>query len=241
MAELLAASVATVIATGLGAVPVFAWSAPSQAAQGAMLGTAAGVMGVAAISGLLIPGIDEGGATGTLVGVLVGVAFMLLVRRRLATSTRITTGARRASVLIFVVLFAHSLPEGLAIGSAYASEAAGLGAFVVIAIAVQNVPEGTSIAIPMAAAGASATRQFWTAVASSVPQPLGAVLAYTMVQEVNALLPASFGFAAGAMAAVVVLQMVPDSLRLSRNPALTGVLAGAISMLVLSGVLGIPT
>ena len=43
------------------------------------------------------------------------------------------------------------VPEGFAIGTAYASETAGLSLFVIIAIAVQNIPEGTSVAIPMAA------------------------------------------------------------------------------------------
>ena len=59
----------------------------------------------------------------------------------------------RTSVLVFAVLFVHSLPEGLAIGTAYASDTAGLGLFVILAIAIQNIPEGTSVAIPMAAAG----------------------------------------------------------------------------------------
>ena len=54
---------------------------------------------------------------------------------------------------MFAVLFVHSLPEGLALGTAYASTVEGLAAFIVIAIAVQNIPEGTSVAIPMEAAG----------------------------------------------------------------------------------------
>ena len=54
------------------------------------------------------------------------------------------------------MLLVHSLPEGLAIGTAYASETEGLGLFVILAIALQNVPEGTSVAIPMEAAGFSA-------------------------------------------------------------------------------------
>ena len=52
-------------------------------------------------------------------------------------------------VLVFAVLLVHSLPEGLAIGTAYASSTEGLGLFVILAIALQNVPEGTSVAIPM--------------------------------------------------------------------------------------------
>ncbi|MBK5219304.1 MAG: hypothetical protein JJE35_05920 [Thermoleophilia bacterium] len=44
----------------------------------------------------------------------------------------------------------------------------------IVAIAIQNIPEGTSVAIPMAEAGFGRGRQFWAAVATSAPQPVGA-------------------------------------------------------------------
>ena len=67
----------------------------------------------------------------------------------------------------------------------------------ILAIAVQNIPEGTKIVIPMAAAGFSRARQFWAAVATSAPQPVGAVVAYLLVRHVQGLLPFSFGFEPG--------------------------------------------
>jgi ZIP family zinc transporter len=60
-------------------------------------------------------------------------------------------GVRR-SLLVFGVLLVHSLPEGFAIGAAYASDTEGLALFVIFAVGLQNVPEGTSVAIPMARA-----------------------------------------------------------------------------------------
>ena len=99
-------------------------------------------------------------------------------------------GVRR-SLLVFAVLLVHSLPEGFAIGAAYASDTAGLALFVFLAIALQNVPEGTSVAIPMEAAGFGRAQQFGAAVLTSAPQPLGAVIAYLAVEQVTALLPVS--------------------------------------------------
>ena len=75
----------------------------------------------------------------------------------------------RESVLVFAVLFVHSLPEGLAIGTAYASDTAGLSLFVLTAIALQDVPEGTAVAIPMQETGFSRSAQFWAAVLTSAP------------------------------------------------------------------------
>jgi ZIP family zinc transporter len=143
-------------------------------------------------------------------------------------------------VLVFGVLLVHSLPEGLAIGTAYASQTEGLGLFVILAIALQNVPEGTSVAIPMEASGFPPRQQFWAAVLSSAPQPLGALLAYGLVQEVQALLPFSFAFAAGAMLALVAVELAPQAFRRAhRSLGAAGALAGALVMLALALALGV--
>ena len=145
-------------------------------------------------------------------GLACGAAFVAIARRRLNPETtfmgRSGPGAR-TSALVFLVLFVHSLPEGFAVGTAFASDRAGLSLFVILAIAIQNIPEGTSVAIPMAAAGFSRARQFWAAVGTSAPQPVGALIAFLAVEEVSGLLPFSFAFAAGAMLALIVVEMLP--------------------------------
>jgi ZIP family zinc transporter len=141
---------------------------------------------------------------------------------------------------VFVVLLVHSLPEGLAIGTAYASDTEGLSLFVILAIGLQNVPEGTSVAIPMDEAGYSPARQYWAAVLTSAPQPLGAVGAFLLVEVVDPLLPISFGFAAGAMLAIVAVELVPDAFRRGRRlQAAAGTAAGAGLMLLLAALLGV--
>lgn len=109
----------------------------------------------------------------------------------------------------------------------------------IVAIAIQNIPESTSVAIPMAAEGMSRSRQFWAAVASSAPQPVGAVFAYLLVEEIEALLPFSFGFAAGAMLALVAIELLPRALPGGPLRTLVGVSLGAGLMLALSSLLGV--
>src|SRR4029077_8164834 len=146
----------------------------------------------------------------------------------------------RSSALVFLVLFVHSLPEGFAVGTAFASSRAGLSLFVILAIAIQNIPEGTSVAIPMAAAGFSRSRQFWAAVGTSAPQPVGAVIAFVAVETVSGLLAFSFSFAAGAMVALVAVEMAPRAFSgTDRMGPLAGVAAGAALMLALTAALGV--
>ena len=173
-----------------------------------------------------------------------GVAFLLAARRYVysdrRSDARLRSSGVRMVVLVFLVLFVHSLPEGFAIGTAYASETSGLALFVILAIALQNVPEGTSVSIPMQAAGYGRGRQFWAAVATSAPQPVGALVAYLLVEQVESLLAASFAFAAGAMLALVTVELAPQALGPSTwRSALAGVLAGAAVMLALSALLGV--
>jgi len=244
LALLAAAGTGTALATGVGAVPVFALGTRTGVLRPLLWGIAAGIMGVASIVGLLEPALDEGSSAAVAVGLMTGVAFLVGSRRALAARD-VHVGALRGpgvrrSALVFGVLLVHSLPEGFAIGTAFASEQAGLGLFVLLAIALQNVPEGTASAIPMQEAGFTPAQQFWAAVATSAPQPLGAVAAYVLVEQVTALLPLSFAFAAGAMLALIVFELVPQAFTARTwRMALAGTAGGAALMLALSALIGV--
>ena len=238
----LAAS-ATAVATGIGAIPVFFLGGRAAQLTPLLLGFAAGVMGVASVAGLLIPAAEEGSLLDLALGLAAGAALLGVARRRLDPKQgfmgRGGPGAR-TSALVFLVLFVHSLPEGFAIGTAFASDRSGLSLFVILAIGIQNVPEGTSVAIPMAAAGFSRSRQFWAAVGTSLPQPVGALVAFLLVEQISALLPFSFAFAAGAMLALIAFELLPDAYsgRQRLGPS-AGILLGAAIMLALSLILGV--
>jgi zinc transporter ZupT len=113
------------------------------------------------------------------------------------------------------------------------------GVMTVAAIAIQNIPEGTSVAIPMEAAGMGHTRQFWAAVLTSVPQPVGAVLAYILVEQISSLLPLSFAFAAGAMLMLVIVELGPRDGRAGYEHWAFGALVGAGAMFAISRALAI--
>ncbi len=240
---LLLAASGTALATGVGAIPVFYLGRRAAQLTPLLLGFAAGVMGVAAIAGLLIPATQEGSAATVVAGLVTGLAFLVIARRRLDDNAgfmgRSGPGAR-TSALVFLVLFVHSLPEGLAVGTAFASDRAGLSLFVILAITIQNIPEGTSVAIPMEAAGFSRTRMFWAAVGTSAPQPVGALIAFVAVEQISALLPFSFAFAAGAMLALIAVELLPQAYAGPRRlgPS-AGAAAGAALMLALSFLLGV--
>jgi ZIP family zinc transporter len=235
------AACGTALATGLGAIPVFLLGSRAAGLAPSLLGFAAGVMGVAAVAGLLIPATQEGSATEVVVGLAVGVGFLALVRWRVhpdASFMGRSGPGTRTSALVFLVLFVHSLPEGFAIGSAFASSQAGLSAFVIAAIAIQNVPEGTATAAAMQPAGYGPWKQFWGAVLTSVPQVPGALIAWLAVERIDGLLPASFALAGGAMLALVVVDLLPDAWKHAAHVrVVVGTVLGAVLMLAVGAAL----
>ena len=245
VAEVALAGLGTALATGLGALPVGREGARAEAWRPALLGSAAAAMAVVSVLGLIAPALDAGSAATVAAGVACGALFLAVARRGLRLHEHraglLMTARGRRAALVMLVLFVHSLPEGFAIGSAWASGTAGLGVFVLVAIAVQNIPEGTVTAIPLAIAGVGRAGQVAAAIATSLPQPVGAVLAYLLVEEIRALLPFSFGFAAGALLALVAVDVAPDAWRPGgRVRATTGALVGGGLMIAVGVVLQVP-
>jgi zinc transporter, ZIP family len=240
----LAAGTGTALATGLGAVPVALLGDRAERVRPFLWGVTVGLMTVASVVGLVLPALDEGSDVAVVAGLAVGAVFLLASRRLLGSRDvhvgKLRGAGVRRAALVFGVLFAHSLPEGFAIGTSFASDTEGLGLFVLLAIALQNIPEGTSVAIPMDAAGFGHGQQFWAAVATSAPQPVGAVLAYLLVEQISGLLPFSFGFAAGAMLALVVVELAPQAFtRRSWRSSSAGAALGGGAMLLLAALLGV--
>ena len=78
--------------------------------------------------------------------------------------------------------------------------------------------------------------QFWAAVLSSAPQPVGALIAYALVSSIQGLLAFSFAFAAGAMFALVAAELVPQAFRRDTlAPGVAGTMVGALLVIGAGG------
>ena len=238
------AGMGTALACGLGTIPVFLLGDRIDAWRPALWGLAAGLMVVASVEGLFQPALRSGEMGQTVLGLLIGVGFVLVTHRLMHSREVKVQGLRGADVsrsaLIFVVLLIHGLPEGMAIGAAQASAVEGLNVFIIVAIALHHLPEGAVVAIPMASAGFRKQTQFWAAVLTSAPEPIGAPLAYLLVDRVTLLLPVTLAIAGGAMLAAVVLELAPEALSPGTwRKGSAGMLAGGAIMVALSTVLGV--
>jgi len=156
---------------------------------------------------------------------LVGVDSYLRGRRKKAE-----VGGASGSYLALLVAIGiglHNLGEGLAIGSAYASGALALGAFLVVGFALHNTTEGLAIVAPIADQEVKLGRLVGLGLIAGAPVTLGAWIG---AAAFNASLVAFlFGVGLGAIIQVIVQlwPMMRSRLDGSLSPGVVaGILAG---------------
>ena len=247
----------TALATGLGALPFFFFDDISDRYNVVLWGVSSGIMLSASTFGLIDEGLAEGTPLEIGIGMVAGVALVVVAHDVLMDAEIDPRQYEEADfkklVLILGVLTVHSFPEGIAVGVSFAdlgleggAELLGftvplLAVFMTIAISIHNIPEGTAISIPLRSMNVSEWKMVWWAVFSSLPQPLGAVIAFGFVSYARDVLPYGFGFAAGAMIYLVLTEFVPEALDIGKRlpsggkPELAGgIVAGILVMVPLA-------
>jgi ZIP family zinc transporter len=211
----------------------------------------------ASVFGLIQEALLEGTPAQILAGMALGVVLVVVANEIILDAEIDPREYEEADfkklVLILGILTVHSFPEGIAVGVSFADlglegglmilgvSVPLLAVFMTIAISIHNIPEGTAISIPLRSMGVSEWRMIWWAVFSSLPQPIGAVIAFVFVRVAREFLPFGFGFAAGAMIFLVLTEFVPEALEIGRElprggkPELAaGVVTGVLLMVPLS-------
>lgn len=226
--------------------------------QKCLLGFASGVMVAASVWSLLIPAMEmeEGRGPWSVVpaaiGFLMGMGFLLLVDEltpHLHIGTTQPEGPRsrlsRTAMLALAVTI-HNLPEGMAVGVVFAGAEQGAGGIslasavaVSLGIAIQNVPEGAIISMPMRAEGNSRWRSFAIGSLSGAVEPVGGLAVVLLASVLVPVLPYMLAFAAGAMLYVVVEELIPEaSSGTHSNLSTIGFAIGFVLMMALDVVMG---
>lgn len=223
-----------------------------------LLGFASGVMVAASVWSLLIPGMEMSQDMGrwsfvpSAVGFLVGIGFLLLVDNftpHLHLGNAHPEGPKaqlsRTAMLTLAVTI-HNLPEGMAVGVVAAGAMQGdmgitlAGAMVMsLGIALQNIPEGAIVSMPMRMAGNSRKRAFLIGSMSGVVEPIGAVAIILLASVLTPALPYLLAFAAGAMIYVVIEELIPEASEGEHsNLSTIGFALGFVIMMVMDVALG---
>jgi ZIP family zinc transporter len=245
--------------TAVGASVVFGIKSMGRRVVELTLGFAGGVMIAASVWSLLIPAMKLAEADGktpwmpALVGFICGGVFLFAVDRILphlhpGLSSDHAEGIRTSwsrSALLIGAITLHNIPEGLAVGVTFGAVAHAGGPTLAAALAlalgigIQNLPEGTAVALPLRGLGMSRKRSFFFGQLSAVVEPMAAVVGAAITMAARPILPYTMAFAAGAMIFVVVEEVIPESQRGDNTDLATGgAMAGFAIMMLLDVALG---
>lgn len=202
--------------TALGSSAVFFMKKNHRAAfTDCLSGFAGGVMLAASVWSLLLPAIEKSKVMGSFsflpsaVGFMLGIGFMLLCEGLFEKA-----GNLKSKAITAFAVTVHNIPEGMAVGMVYAALLDGISSTSVAAalslslgIAIQNIPEGAIVSLPVFTSGKSKLRSFFYGALSGAVEPAAALVSLLLVSLCSSLLPYLLSFAAGTMVYVVMNEL----------------------------------
>lgn len=259
----LTATIFTWAITALGASLVFFFKKVNKKFLNYMLGFSAGVMIAASFWSLLIPSIklcQELYFNELFIpsfGFFLGGIFIILADKlmdKFSYGKMLISNSEnhnedknkyKKSILLVTAVTMHNIPEGLAVGVAFGSVAAGVtGASIIAAmtlalgVGIQNFPEGVAVSLPLRKEGISTKKSFFYGQLSGLVEPFAGVLGAFAALSTRAILPLLLSFSAGAMISVVGSELLPEASIENKTLTTIGLILGFIVMMVLDIALG---
>ena len=215
-----------------------------------LIGFASGVMLAASIWSLIMPSIEMAEKENIVkwlpatIGLVLGVIFLITVYY-FAERIENKKNGKPLNMLLFSVTL-HNIPEGMAVGVCFAGVLSSSSPITIVeamilalGIAIQNIPEGAIISLPLKLDGKSKLKSFIYGVLSGVVEPIAALLTILLINIVVPILPYLLSFAAGAMIFVVVEELIPELHYKDKSKiGVIGVTIGFLVMMILDVTLG---
>ena len=248
------ATLLTYLLTMFGASSVFLFKRINEKLMSFMFGFGAGVMVAASFFSLILPALNQLESSNKsnswiiiVSGFISGGLFILLIdllMPHLHINSTKTEGIKTKfskKILLVLSITLHNIPEGMAIGVAFASAylkipgSTYISAFMLaIGIGLQNIPEGMAVSLPLRTEGMSRKKSFFYGQASGIVEPISGVIGAILVTFIRELLPFVLCFASGAMIYVVAEELIPSGKTNEKNKFGTiGVIVGFAIMMAL--------
>jgi len=224
-------------ATTIGSALVFFFKKSlSEKFKSIILGFAGGIMMAAALFGLIIPSIDQSNANPIysgwnfvppIVGFLFGGVLLFGLDKLVPhfhklqnVEEGLSDKSLSENFKFFLAVTIHNIPEGLSVGFAcgLALSLSGSAAIVsslsalslAIGIAIQNIPEGAAVSIPMFSDGMKKGKAFLFGTVSGVVEPIFAVFGLFLA-KLSLINPWLLALAAGSMIYVTLDEILPEA------------------------------
>jgi ZIP family zinc transporter len=230
------------LSTSIGGLIAFVFKDPGPKFLSLIMGFSAGVMLFISFAELLQEAIS---LYGIFIGSLfffIGMGIMFVIDRTIThkyhfqedyfkKECTIDERLTKASIFVFLGVFIHNIPEGLAtmVGTLENIE---LGVILTVAIALHNIPEGIAVAIPTCAQYDQKKGFFW-AFLSGIAEPIGGIVfGLIFLPFINEyVLTALLAVVAGIMVYISIDELLPVAHCFgNENMAMIGIVTGMFIM-----------
>lgn len=188
-----------------------------------LFGFAAGVMVAASVWSLLLPSIEMSITQGLIawlppsIGFFSGIVALLIIDEGIRKMEQQKHHDHTSVWMMFLAITLHNVPEGMAVGVILASLLSqNIGVSIASAlslsmgIAIQNIPEGGIVSLPLKSEGKTKTCSFFYGVLSGIVEPIAAITTILLTGMMTSILTYLLAFAAGAMIYVVAIELIPQ-------------------------------
>jgi ZIP family zinc transporter len=117
---------------------------------------------------------------------------------------------KRLAIFVFIGIFIHNLPEGIAIGVGALSDLK-FSFVIAMAIAFHDIPEAICIAAPLYYANGNKIKSFFITTITVIPTIVGFLVTYYFFNNLSSrLLGLTIGFTAGVMLYMSFFELLPS-------------------------------
>lgn len=193
-----------------------------------LLGLSSGVMIAASFFSLIVPSIEMAEKQNIVawippsIGIGVGFILFIIIEIIIKNLNKDIKGnipkKKNKIFLMILAITLHNIPEGMAVGVIFSGvmlkdpTISLLSAFSLsLGIAIQNIPEGAIISLPLKANGKTKFKSFLLGSLSGIVEPIGGLITLILANTMIKILPYLLSFAAGAMLFVVIDEIIPEA------------------------------
>lgn len=160
-----------------------------------------------------------------------GLVLMYLIEKLVERLRKNEDKLSKMGFMTALAIAIHNFPEGIATFVATLRDPS-FGIVMAFAIGIHNIPEGMCVSIPLFYASDKRCKPFLWALLSGASEPIGALLAYMVIDDSPLTFGIVFGLVAGMMTYVCLRELIPTAHRYDPKDELTttSIIAGMAVM-----------
>ncbi|HEY5561830.1 MAG TPA: ZIP family metal transporter [Clostridiaceae bacterium] len=213
---LLFGSILSLFGTLLGASLAIFLKNPSKEVIAGLLGFSAGLMVTIALFELVPEAIIRWNLVSCILFSFLAIGIMSILDKLIKFPSYSANSSMKVAFMAAIGIMLHNFPEGILMGAGFA-QGSTLGIEMSILIAIHDIPEGLAVVAPLLSSKLTNIKIMLFVFITVLPTTIGTFIGVYMGGISDKYTAIASAIAAGIMCFVALMEMLPESFRLSKN------------------------